>query len=130
MAELDRIIAREPEKPAKRPAGHKNRPLPMNRRSHNEMCPQCSTRFCDHVMAPVAPQWARARLLIGLLHGWSNLEIAEKMKLEEGSVKVYITLTCRDFGLTSRLELALWAYERRAYLEAIVARGKRRCANF
>lgn len=134
MAELDRIIAREPEKPAKRPASGKNRPLPMNRRSHNEMCSQCSTRFCDHVMPEVPVTWYRARLLLALTNGWSNQEVADYLGVEDRSVNVYVSTTCRITGLTSRLELALWAMGRREKLLEIIANGttsgKRPCANF
>ena len=56
---------------------------------------------------------ARERALIELLlEGFSNKEIAHKMALTEGTVKLYISTVFRRHGYSTRVELIaakLWA---------------------
>lgn len=126
MAELDRIIASSPADASCEAPGGKKRVLRGDGRRQNVMCVECSTRFCDHVMPTVRLMWYQARVLIGLTRGWSNQELADHLRVVSQTANVYVSEICRITGLTSRLELALWAYERRAYLEGIVAAGPRR----
>jgi two-component system nitrate/nitrite response regulator NarL len=48
-----------------------------------------------------------------LLEGDSNKEIARKIRVSEGTVKIHIQRLLRRLGVRNRTEAAVWAFERR-----------------
>jgi len=61
---------------------------------------------------PLAPLTARERAIAGHVgHGLRNREVAERIGINEGTVKVYLHRIYRKLGIGSRTELALLARE-------------------
>lgn len=80
-------------------------------------CIACMSRVCDHFAAPPPSLTPRQVSLIRLMAGGpSNKELAEKLDLDEGTIKVYISRIFDRLGLSSRLELALWSIKHAAEL--------------
>ena len=81
------------------------------------ICLECMSRVCRHFEAApprLMPQEVR---IIGLLGGGlSNKELATAAGLTPATVKVYLSRVFPKLGLTSRLEVALWARDHQALI--------------
>ncbi|NJO74626.1 MAG: response regulator transcription factor [Leptolyngbyaceae cyanobacterium RM1_406_9] len=58
---------------------------------------------------PVSLNSRERDLLIQLAHGSSNREIAQSLKVTEGTVKNYLTRIFSKLGVRDRTQTALWA---------------------
>jgi DNA-binding NarL/FixJ family response regulator len=53
------------------------------------------------------------QIVEALLSGCTNKEIAQRLGVSDQTIKNQLTTLYRKFGLSGRLELVLWAIERR-----------------
>lgn len=85
-----------------------------------QLCPECRSRvLCTHTAEPAPPQFnPRHRELVRLVgKGLSDKEIASFTGLKPGSVRVYISdHILPALGLTSRVEIAIWAHRHQEQL--------------
>lgn len=66
-------------------------------------------------MPAVAPQRLSPReeqVVVLVLYGKTNAEIAQGLHLAEGTVHVYMSRLFKKLGLPNRTALAVWAYKR------------------
>jgi two-component system nitrate/nitrite response regulator NarP len=55
----------------------------------------------------------REQDIVGLvLQGLRNKQIADRLQITEGTVKIYLHGIYQKLGVTSRMELAVWCRER------------------
>jgi DNA-binding NarL/FixJ family response regulator len=47
-----------------------------------------------------------------VLQGLRNKQIADRLQITEGTVKIYLHAIYQKLGVTSRMELAIWCRER------------------
>ncbi len=81
------------------------------------ICTQCLSRNCLHLKPPPQLSERHADLLRLLAEGLGNQEIAERLFLRTGTVKVYLTRLFPRIGVTTRLQAGLWALNHAKLLE-------------
>ena len=88
------------------------------------IAPSTTRRLLDHVVAdlpapsagrdPLGPLTRREReVLMEVVLGRSNAEVAARLRLTEGTVKVHVGRILNKLGLRDRVHAVIWAYDNR-----------------
>ena len=60
---------------------------------------------------PIEPLTSREEVLITVVQGWTNSEIADDLHISLSTVKTHLASLMRKLGARNRVEIAIWAHE-------------------